>query len=243
MNAPDLSQLQMAHRLPPATLVNRFAFLRDLAYRRRVIHVGFVDAGCANANTEADAWLHEHLARSARELVGLDVDEVGVERARAAGYEAHVVDCRDVGAVKALALDRADVVIAGEVIEHLDDPGAFLDGLHELVRPSGVCVVTTPNATGLVNAVASLANYEVNHPDHVTMYTCRTLDTMLRRHGWDPVEHHVFVQQVKTRTDNTVRSRLFTGGARVVLGLERFLARVGRPYSADGLIVVARPTR
>jgi hypothetical protein len=33
---------------------------------------------------------------------------------------------------------------------------------------------------------------------------------------------------------------MFTGGARAVLGLERLLARAGRPYVADGLIVVAR---
>ena len=31
-----------------------------------------------------------------------------------------------------------------------------------------------------------------------------------------------------------------TTGARAVLGVERLLARLGRPYVADGLIVVAR---
>jgi 2-polyprenyl-3-methyl-5-hydroxy-6-metoxy-1,4-benzoquinol methylase len=237
----NFSQLEMVHRLPPATLVDRFQFLRELGAGRRVVHVGFVDVGCADANAEAGAWLHEHLGRDTRELVGLDVDANGVERARAAGYEAHVVDCRDPEAVGALGLAPAEVVVAGEVIEHLDDAGAFLDGLHALLADDGVLAVTTPNATGLVNAFASLANYEVNHPDHVTMFTCRTLDAMLRRHRWEPIEHHVFVQEVKARAGATFRSRLFTNGARAVLGLERVLARVGRPYVADGLIVLARP--
>ena len=236
----DFSQLEMVHRLPPATLVDRFDFLRALTAGQRVVHVGFVDAGCATANVDAGAWLHEHLARDARELVGLDVDAAGVERARARGYDAHVVDCRDRDAVRALGLAPADVVVAGEVIEHLDDAGAFLDGLHALLAPTGRLVVTTPNATGLVNAFASLVNYEVNHPDHVVMYTCQTLDAMLRRHQWEPFEHYVFVQQVKTKPSGTMRSRVFTGGARAVLGLERLLARVGRPYVADGLIVLAR---
>jgi 2-polyprenyl-3-methyl-5-hydroxy-6-metoxy-1,4-benzoquinol methylase len=239
MSDDDFSQLEMVHRLPPATLVDRFDFLRELGAGRRVVHVGFVDAGCVGANTEAGAWLHEHLARDARQLVGLVVDAAGDERARAQGYEAHVVDCRDAASVRALDLEPADVVVAGEVIEHLDDAGAFLDGLHALVADGGMLAVTTPNATGLVNAFASLANYEVNHPDHVTMFTCRTLDAMLRRHGWEPIEHCVFVQQVKAKADGSVRSRMFTGGARAVLGLERFLARLGRPYVADGLIVVA----
>lgn len=236
----DFSQLEMVHRLPPAMLVDRFEFLRDLGAGRRVVHVGFVDAGCAGANAQAGAWLHEHLARDARELIGLDVDAAGVGRARAQGYEAHVVDCRDAESVRALGLAPADVVIAGEIIEHLDDAGAFLDGLHVLLADGGLLAVTTPNATGLVNAFASLANYEVNHPDHVTMFTCRTLDAMLRRHGWEPIDHSVFVQQVKAKNDGTVRSRVFTAGARGVLALERVLARAGRPYVADGLIVVAR---
>jgi 2-polyprenyl-3-methyl-5-hydroxy-6-metoxy-1,4-benzoquinol methylase len=237
-----LSQLEMVHRLPPASLVDRFEFLRALSDGRRVVHVGFVDAGCADANTEAGAWLHAHLAQTARELVGLDVDSAGVDIARARGYEAYAVDCRDTVAVTSLGLAPADVVVAGEVIEHLDDAGAFLDGLHALLADDGVLVVTTPNATGLVNAFASLANYEVNHPDHVTMFTCQTLDAMLRRHRWTPVDHHVFLQQVKARADGTLRSQMFTSGARAVLALERLLARLGRPYTADGLIVLARRT-
>jgi SAM-dependent methyltransferase len=229
----------MVHRLPPATLVDRFEFLSGLAAGRRVVHVGFADTGCADANTQAGAWLHAHLDITASELVGLDVDTAGVEAARAIGYDAHVVDCRDADAVRALGLAPADLVIAGEVIEHLDDAGRFLDGLHALIADDGVLVVTTPNATGLVNAFASLANYEVNHPDHVAMYTCHTLDELLHRHKWEPVAHHVFLQQVKARGDGSFRSSMLTTGARAVLGLERLLARAGRPYVADGLAVVA----
>jgi hypothetical protein len=64
---------------------------------------------------------------------------------------------------------------------------------------------------------------------------------MLRRHGWEPIEHAVFVYEVKTRADGTARGRTLTSGARVILGVERLLARLGRPYLAGGLIVVARP--
>jgi SAM-dependent methyltransferase len=239
MSESDFSQLEMVHRLPPASLVDRFAYLRELATGRRVVHVGFVDAGCQTLNEQSGAWLHEHLARTASELIGLDLDPAGVDDARRRGYDAHVVDCRDVDAVRALGLPPADVVVAGEVIEHLDDPGSFLDGIHALVAPGGLLVVTTPNASGLVNTAALLGNLEVNHPDHVALYTCTTLDTMLVRHGWQPVEHAVYLQTVKS-SGTEMRSRVLTSGARVILGLERLLARLGRPYAADGLIVTAR---
>lgn len=236
----DYSQLDMVHRLPPARLVDRFAFLADLVRGRRVVHAGFADAGCEELNQGADAWLHDHLAASARSIVGVDVDAAGVERARDRGYEAHVVDCRDADAVLALGLEPADVVVAGEVIEHLDDCGPFLDGLHALVGRGGMLALSTPNGASLTNAVAALANLEVNHPDHVTSFTSHTLDTMLDRHGWRPVQHAVFTYRVKSKADDTLRSRVLVGGARGVLAAERLLARLGRPFLAGGLIVVAR---
>jgi 2-polyprenyl-3-methyl-5-hydroxy-6-metoxy-1,4-benzoquinol methylase len=235
----EYTQLEMVHALPHATLVDRVEYLTALCAGKRVMHVGFADAGCHELNEQSGAWLHDHLARTARELIGLDLDEVGVERSRAQGYEAYVVDCRDADAIAALGLAPADIVVAGEVIEHLDDPGSFLEGLHALVAPGGALVITTPNAIGLVNTAALLANVEVNHPDHVVMYTCRTLDALLARHRWAPYEHQVFIQDVKSSGTDT-RSRMLTTGARVVLGIEKLLARLGRPYAAGGLIVVAR---
>lgn len=236
----EYSQHEMVHRLPHAELVDRFAYLRDLCAGRRVVHVGFVDLGCRELNVRSGVWLHEHLATTARELVGIDLDVAGVDDARARGYEAYAIDACDGAAVAAAGITPADVVVAGEVIEHLDDPGSFLRGVHHLVAPGGVLVVTTPNATGLVNAFSALVQSEVNHPDHVVMFTCRTLDAMLERQGWQPFEHRVYVQEVKSE-GGTTRDRVLSGGARAVLGLERLLARFGRPFVADGLIVVARP--
>jgi polysaccharide deacetylase family protein (PEP-CTERM system associated) len=238
----EYTQLDMVHRLPRARLVDRFEYLSQLCDGQRVVHVGFADIGCQSLNEGADAWLHTRLATSARELVGLDVDEQGVALARERGYEAHVVDCSDADAVRALDLPPADVVVAGEVIEHIDDARSFLDGLHVLVRPDGILAVTTPNATALSSTIAAFANLEVNHPDHVTTFTPYTLDAMLRRHNWEPVEHAVFVYQVKTRADGTLRGRTLTLGGRVALQTESLLARLGRPYLARGLIVLARST-
>jgi 2-polyprenyl-3-methyl-5-hydroxy-6-metoxy-1,4-benzoquinol methylase len=235
----EYSQHEMVHRLPRAELVDRFAYLRDLCAGRRVIHVGFVDLGCQELNASSGVWLHEHLAATASELVGIDLDAAGVEDARSRGYEAHAIDACDADAVAAAGIGPADVVVAGEVIEHLDGPGSFLRGMHHLVAPGGMLVVTTPNGTGLLNSFSVLGNLEVNHPDHVVMYTPHTLDAMLRRQGWEPFEHRVYVQEVKS-PGTTTRDRVLSSGARAILGLERLLARLGSPFVADGLIVAAR---
>src|SRR5947207_1872055 len=124
--AGEFTQLSMTHKLPKAAVVDRIAYLSERAQGRRVIHVGFVDTGCQSMNESAGAWLHAHLGERATSLVGIDLDEAGVKEAVDAGYEAYAVDCRDRVAVESLGIKPAQMVIAGEVIEHIDDPGSFL---------------------------------------------------------------------------------------------------------------------
>ena len=240
--SPERTQAEMVHRLPKATVVDRIAYMCARAQGRRVVHVGFVDTGYRELSAESGTWLHEHLSRYARSLVGIDLDVAGVEDARRQGYEAHVADCRNPEAIEALGLEPAELVVAGEIIEHLDDPGSFLDGLHPLVTPGGTLLLSTPNAYGLGNVFASLAGFEVNHPDHVTMFSWQTLTNLLARHGWRAVGAKTFVFQVKPSTGASSRQRTFEAGARAIIALERTLGRLGAPFAADGLIILARPT-
>jgi 2-polyprenyl-3-methyl-5-hydroxy-6-metoxy-1,4-benzoquinol methylase len=234
------AQLEMVHTLPKARYVNRIDYLAERAQGQRVIHVGFVDAGFQEMQAATGTWLHQHLAERASDLVGIDIDPEGVEAARAAGFDAHVADCRDPVAVAALDLTPADVVIAGEIIEHLDDPGSFLGLLHGLVRPGGELVLTTPNASGLVNGFAAMAGAEVNHPDHVVLFSWRTLTNLASRHGWEHVETATYVPLFKGAPAAGLKLRIMRLAGQAVLALERILARLGAPFTADGMIVVSR---
>lgn len=233
----------MLHRLPPAKLVDRVEALGALARGRRVVHIGFVDQGFREMQERAGVWLHERLASEAAGIVGVDVDPEGVADAMANGYEAVVVDCCDVAAVRRAGIAPAPLVIAGEVIEHLDAPGHFLASMHELVAPGGQLVVTTPNAYGWLNVCASLLGREINHPDHVVMFTWRTLTALAARHGWEPVRTEVYVPAVKPLARAGLRDRVMTAGAQVVCAGERLAARLGRGYAADGLAVTFQRAR
>ncbi len=236
----EIDQMTMINRLPRAAIVHRIEYLASLAANRRVVHVGFGDARYREVQERAGTWLHGHLADVASSLVGLDVDEPSVAEARAAGFAAHVVDCRDRQAIAALGLAPSDLVVAGEVIEHLDAPGDFLDALHALVHRDGLLALTTPNASGLGNALAALAGYEVNHPDHVTLFSCRTLGTLLERHGWTVEETRTYVPALKKGQGTPPRSRGLRAASVVLGSVERLAGHLGRPFAADGLIVVAR---
>lgn len=230
--------------LPPADVVDRTEFLCNFVRGKRVAHIGFADCGYRDAQDARRTWLHAHLAETAGEIVGLDLDVEGVARAGREGFEAYVADCCDPGSLRALGIPPFDLVLAGEVIEHIDEPGAFLDGLHQLITPGGRLCVTTPNAYSAVNTLAALVGVEVIHPDHIALYSWRTLTELLRRHRWQTERSLTYVSRpAPTREAAGLKPKLQTNALNAALRIQSAVARATAPFLADGLIVVCRQSR
>lgn len=225
--------------MPRTTAVDRIEYLTALAAGRSVIHVGFAGEtrGTIVDLRDNPVWLHGRLAKVTSRLVGLDLDAEGVERARAAGFEAHRADAANAGDLGALGLEPAELVIAGEVIEHVERPGEFLDALHMLVVPGGRLAVTTPNAASMLNPVAAAARFELINPDHISFYSWYTLGNLMERHGWR-------IRRFVTYHFPLAQEAWTEGGAaaagRAMARVQRALAGVW-PYLDFGLIAVAEP--
>jgi SAM-dependent methyltransferase len=190
-----------------------------------------------------ESWLHEQLFTAASEIIGIDSDAEGVAMARALGFEAHVADCQEIAELAALPVEPADVVVAGELIEHLDRPGAFLEAVKCLLAPKGVLVITTPNAVRLTNFIGALTNREFVNADHVGWFSWRVLKTMLERHGWSLCE---FAYYAIPRVPRPARGSASALSMRMAVNAARALTRPVinlRPALADGLIAVASPSR
>ena len=239
--APQVDpQRPSIHKLPRTRVGAREDIVLGLARNKRVIDLGFVDEGRLSVKRERGVWLHDDLQRAARELVGIDFDAGGVALANELGYKAYQADCQDREGIRALGLEPAEVVVAGELIEHLDRPGAFLDAVKLLVAPSGLLVITTPNALSLTNFLAGILGRELVNPDHVSWASVQTSKTLLMRHGWD-LHDVVFYRfpSVRDSSDSGRVSRaqvaIFTAYQALARPVFRF-----RPWLADGLVLVAQ---
>jgi hypothetical protein len=210
--------------------LERDGFLLGAAAGRVVTQVGFADAGPRGQARRDGGWLHARLATVARSLVGVDVDPDGVAYARAHGFEAYQVDCRDPEQVTRAAIRPAELLVVADLIDQVDAVGPFLEGLRALAAPSATMIVTTPNASRLVNTAAALVGRELAHLDCVGRYSWYTLVNVLQRHGWPVVGFHTYLA-----TADGAR-----GGAGLLLAAERAAARRFAPYLAGGLIAVCR---
>ncbi len=99
-----------------------------------------------------DAWLHGQLAEVAAEILGVDVVPAEIEALRSRGFD---VACMDVTTGERPD-GRWDLIVAGELLEHLGHPGGLFDAAADLLADDGVFVLTTPNPYATWRVVQNL---------------------------------------------------------------------------------------
>jgi len=170
-------------------LVQRVDHILGACRGKSVLHLGCTDWPFTVRRMEEGSLLHVVLGKVAAELWGFDFDEAGISLLRERGVKnLFRADLEDLDAVP---VQRTfDVVLAGEMIEHLANPGRFLRGVRRFLRPGGVLLITTINAyCGFRFLIYALrgrgGSFEPVHPDHVTYYSGSTLRKLLAGQGYD----------------------------------------------------------
>ena len=168
-------------QLNPRPLGGHARLLDLVGTNRRVL-----DVGCSSG----------YLARP---LVERGCAVVGIERDPEAARIARTV-CDDVvvGDVEELDLPfetaSFDVVLCGDLIEHLRDPDAFLVRMRPYLRERGRLVLSTPNVANWAIRMSLLAgrwrytDRGILDRTHAHLFTRSTLVEALRSAGYRPVE-------------------------------------------------------
>lgn len=174
-------------KVPRSKLVYREKQVLRICAGRSVLHLGCAVSPYTRKRIESGRHLHLGLARVAGELVGVDLDAPSL-----ALLEEHVpadtLFCHDVEKRFPEALARPfDVVLAGELLEHLERPGDFLENVKRAMGPNSVLLVTTPNAFSVKKWLHFCMGNEAQNPTHVMVHTPATISALLRRHEFDPI--------------------------------------------------------
>jgi SAM-dependent methyltransferase len=145
-----------------------------------------LDVGCSSG------YLARPLVARACTVVGIELDEL----AAAAAHEV----CEEVlvGDAETLELPFApgsfDVVLCGDLVEHLRDPQRFLERVRPLLRDGGRLVLTTPNVANWTMRLGLLAGRwryterGILDRTHTHLFTRKTLVETLAAAGYRVLE-------------------------------------------------------
>jgi SAM-dependent methyltransferase len=132
-----------------------------------------LDVGCAGHSPEPSdpSWVHGALRRSFTNVWGIEFDPALIGELNAAGIE-NVVKAD----AQSFELDRLfDTVVAGEIVEHLENPAGLLESAKKHLKPGGRIVLTTPFPFGLLHYTYALLRFPetCSNPQH-TLWLCPT---------------------------------------------------------------------
>lgn len=148
-----------------------------------------LDVGCVQhdaENAEQSAWLHQHLYGITTDVVGIDILREDIAELREKGYNVRTADA------EAFSLDREfDVIVAGELIEHLSDLGGFLESCRRHLTTDGRLVLTTPNPWAFVHLRRAVRGDVRCNSEHTCWLDERTLRQLLARHGFTATVEYI----------------------------------------------------
>lgn len=224
-------------RLRVGRPVHRVPYLVEAALGKRVLDLGAYDE-TALTKAGTSYWLHGELSRTAALVIGVDNSEDLPEEGIETGPNSRILKVSLDSLPKLTKQYDFDVVVAGELIEHLRDPFGFLVDLRADPLLAGkTLMITTPNATALHNCGLACLSRESQHEDHLQIYSFKTLNTLFTRAGFVDFEilpYHVLFSELCLRTRG-IRRRLVQALELGVHGVETLF-----PLVSGGWIVKAR---
>jgi SAM-dependent methyltransferase len=167
---------------PSAANSAHAAAIRMVGHGRRVLEVG-----CSVGHVT------EHLVANDNEVVGIEIDPAAAEEARRYATAVHVADL-DRTPLDDLVQGPFDVVLFGDVLEHLRDPSSALDAACRLLADDGHIVVSIPNAAHadlrlmLLEGRWEYQEHGLLDDTHLRYFTRDGLRSLLARSGLVAIE-------------------------------------------------------
>lgn len=232
------SSLNYTHfeRLPLRRPVDRLDYISGQCSGISVLDLGCLDE-TALVKKDTTYWLHRRIFAVARDVLGMDSSSLVPPEGLSTAPNARILHA-DATDPNPAVLDgfSPEVIVAGEFIEHIPNPSAFLRNIKKHYA-GRTLVFSTPNGSSISNFIMGLAGREVQHPDHLHNFTFKTLNTMCLRTGfqnWDIIPYRFFATEMILNSAPPKRAAAIAG-EKIIRVLERLF-----PALSFGYIVVAK---
>ena len=131
----------------------------------------------------------EHLVAAGNTVTGVEIDQHAAHEASAFASHVHVLDL-DIQQLSSVESGRFDVIMLGDVIEHLRDPLATVADLVTLLDDDGRLIVSVPNVSHIdIRLMLLEGTWAYQHDGllddtHLRWFTNRSLSQLLSQVGF-----------------------------------------------------------
>ena len=140
---------------------------------KKVLDLGSYDETAVNLKSDTKYWLFSELEKNAMELIGID----NALPQETITYKSAKIIKKDVFLIKQEDFKEIDIISAGEILEHLYSPFEFLSFINKEFKGKEL-ILSTPNGLNFGNTLMGLIKREVQHPDHLQVFSYKTLNTL-----------------------------------------------------------------
>jgi len=113
-------------------------------------------------------------------VIGIDINRDEVIKQNKRGYNVYYGDAETFS-----FNEKFDVIVAGDVIEHLSNPGLFFSCAHSHLNPNGKLLITVPNVWYVLSWIQAFYRVPSVHPEHTIWFDERTLSQLLVRNNFN----------------------------------------------------------
>lgn len=153
-----------------------------------------LDLGCVRHSlekAEESGFLHQELQDRFDSVKGVDISKSEVDKIRDKyGYD---VRHGNVENLDELTFSKFDTIIAGELIEHLENPGTFFEQAKNFLSDDGRLILTTPNTFQIYRFV-DFYKSELNvNKQHTCWFDLITITQLSRRFGLEVIDYEYII--------------------------------------------------
>lgn len=117
-------------------------------------------------------------------LKGIDLNESAVKFAK----EYRNLDVLLGDAKEFAGNHRFDIVLSIETIEHMNDLNAYANTIRNLLKPGGLCIISTPYNDPKARWIGGVFGDHYMAPNHINFFNRETISSFLSRYGLNPIE-------------------------------------------------------
>lgn len=159
---------------------------REKLIKKFVAGKSILDIGSVGQTSKYNLW-DLYPTFGIKKLTGIDIDLITEENQSLFGDQS-IVESADIvcGNMETYKFDnKFDIVVAGDVIEHVSNQGLFLDNIFRHLNKNGLLIITTPNAKWPTVFLKP-------NPTHAIWHDKYTISRILSMHNFTIKEFHYY---------------------------------------------------